>query len=109
MKFEVYTRRWGHEDRYTIKRTIDGWYCGHMSINGKCKKNGEGGLFDNLDHDAVFYPQEGVEYAMQKLWEAADEGEIDFQEMEKRLQEIADWISTVEKSIDSQPEWVNYY
>ena len=53
--FKVYTRRWGHEDRYSIKRTVDGWYCGYIAINGKCKKNGEGGLFNNLDHDCIFY------------------------------------------------------
>ena len=107
--FKVYTRRWGHEDRYSIKRTVNGWYCEYMAISGKCKKNGEGGLFSNLDHDCIFYPKEGVAYAMEKLWEAADEGEIAFDELTKRIQQIADWISTVEKSIYAQPEWVGYY
>lgn len=107
--FKVYTRRWGHQDRYSIKRTVDGWYCGYIAIRGECKKNGEGGLFNNLDHDFVFYPKDGVAYAMEKLWEAADEGEIDFEELTERIQQIADWISTVEKSIDAQPEWVGYY
>lgn len=107
--FRVYTRRWGHEDRYSIKRTVTGWYCGFIAIGGECKKNGEGGLFNNLDHDSIFYPRDGVAYAMEKLWEAADEGEIDFDELSKRIQQIADWISAVEKSIDAQPEWVGYY
>lgn len=107
--FRVYTRRWGHEDRYSIKRTVNGWHCGYIAIRGECKKNGEGGLFNNLDHDSVFYPKDGVAYAMEQLWEAADEGEIDFEELTKRIQQIADWISTVEKSIYAQPEWVGYY
>lgn len=109
MPFVVYTRRWGHEDRYTIKRTVDGWFCGYMSIHGECEKNGEGGLFMNLDHDAVFYPKDGVKYALKELWEDADDGEIDFEELKKRMQQIADWISAVEKSISAQPEWVGYY
>ena len=109
MNFNVYTRRWGHTDSYTITRTVDGWYCGYMSINGDCKKDGNGGLFSNLDHDLVFYPKEGVEYALRNLWDAADDGEIDFNELAKRLQEVADWISAVEKSISAQPEWVHYY
>lgn len=110
MQFSVYTRRWGHNDTYLVKRTVDGWHCKHLAINGKCRKDGNGGLFNNLKHDSVFFPQEGVEYALQELWNAADDGEIDFAEQSKRLQEIADWISTVEKTIgDSQPEWVNYY
>lgn len=109
MPFKVYTRRWGHEDRYSIKRTVNGWYCGYLAIGGECKKNGEGGLFNNLKHDYVFFPQDGVAYAMEKLWEEADEGEIEFDELVKRIQQIADWISAVEKSIDKQPEWVGYY
>ena len=47
---------------------------------------------------------------MEELWEAAEEGEIDLDELQKRLQQIADWISHVEKAVgEKQPEWVNYY
>lgn len=109
IEFKVYTRRWGHEDAYSIKRTVCGWYCEYFAIQGKCKKNGEGGLFMNLDHDYVFYPKEGVSYAMERLWEDADEGIIDFNELSRRVQQIADWISAVEKAISAQPEWVGYY
>lgn len=109
IEFKVYTRRWGHVDIYSIKRTVDGWYCEYIANQGECKKNGEGGLFMNLDHDSIFYPKDGVLYAMEKLWEDADEGVIDFNELSNRMQEIADWISAVEKSISAQPEWVGYY
>lgn len=109
IEFKVYTRRWGHEDVYSIKRTVSGWYCGFIAIQGECKKNGEGGLFSNLDHDSIFYPKEGVAYAMEKLWEDADDGVIDFDELSERVQQVADWISEVEKSINAQPEWVGYY
>lgn len=109
IKFKVYTRRWGHEDVYSIKRTVNGWHCGYIAIRGECKKNGEGGLFSNLDHDSIFYPKEGVAYAMEKLWEDADDGVIDFDELSERVQQVADWISEVEKSINAQPEWVGYY
>lgn len=108
--FEVYTRRWGHTDRYQMRRTIDGWECSHIAIGGKCKKDGEGSLLQNLHHDLVFYPEEAVRYAMEELWEAADEGEIDLEELQRRLQQVADWVSHVEKAVgEKQPEWVNYY
>lgn len=104
--FEVYTRRWGYTDQYGMRRTIDGWECDYE----KCKKNGEGALFEKLKHDSVFFPEEGVKYAMEELWEAADEGEIDLKELQARLQQVADWISYVERAVgDKQPEWVNYY
>ena len=109
MPFEVYTRRFNHKDRYYIKRTVDGWNCRHISINGKCRRNGEGAFFENLNHDSIFYPKEGIEYAMSKLWNEADNGKIDFEELKKRLQQIADWISNVEKAVGTQPNWVNYY
>lgn len=110
LEFEVYTRRWGHSDRYRMKRTIDGWYCGHIAINGACRKDGDGALLTNLHHDSVFFPEEAVKYAMQQLWEAADEGEIGLKELQNRLQQVADWISHVEKAVgEKQPEWVNYY
>ena len=35
--------------------------------------------------------------------------QIDFDELSDRMQQVADWISTVEKSVNAQPEWVNYY
>lgn len=108
--FEVYTRRWGHSDRYRMRRTIDGWECTNLAIGGECKKNGEGGLIDALNHDLVFFPEEGVKYAMEELWEASDEGEIGLEELQNRLQEVADWISHVEKAVgEKQPEWVKYY
>lgn len=108
--FEVYTRRWGHPDRYRMKRTIDGWECSHIAINGKCEKNGEGALFNNLKHDYVFFSEDGVKHAMEELWEAADDGKINFSELQKRLQQVADWISHVEKAVgEKQPDWVRYY
>lgn len=110
LTFEVYTRRWGHTDRYRIKRTIDGWYCSHIAIRGKCEKNGDGALFENLHHDCVFFPEDAVKYGMEELWEAADEGEIGLEELQRRLQQVADWISHVEKAAgEGQPEWVNYF
>lgn len=109
MLFKVYNRRYGHYDIYHISRTIDGWFCCFNSINGKCKKEGEGALFDNLDHDSIFFPEEGVKHAMKILWEEADEGTIGFEELSKKMQEIADWISNVEKAVGTQPKWINYY
>lgn len=110
LKFEVYNRRWRHSDCYRIKRTIDGWECRHLAINGKCEKSGEGALFNNLKHDNVFFPEDAIMYAMENLWEAAEEGEINLFELKERLQQVADWISHVEKSVaEKQPDWVNYY
>ena len=106
MKFIVYTRRYAHEEIYIIKRTFDGWL---INSNGICEKNGTGALFDSFEHDGVFFPEEGVKSALNKLWDDADEGVIDYEVLSIRLQEVADWISSVEKAVGTQPLWVNYY
>ena len=110
MTFRVYTRRHGHTYTYRVKRTVEGWEANHISINGKCDKDGTGALLQNLHHDSVFYPEDGVKYALTGLWNQAEEGELSFEELQIRLQQIADWISTVEKAVgEGQPEWVGYY
>lgn len=110
MTFSVYTRRWGHSDVYEIERTIDGWEVHHIAINGKCAKDGEGALMNNLHHDFIFFPEDGVKYALSNLWEDAEDGKLTPEDLQKKLQQIADWISSVEKAVgENQPDWVNYY
>ncbi|SDC30722.1 MULTISPECIES: hypothetical protein [unclassified Candidatus Frackibacter] len=110
MKFKVFTSRWGHDDIYSIKRTIYGWEVQHISINGYSLKNGEGVLLSNLDHDGIFYPREGVKHAFEVLWKRADSNEMSIEDLQKSLQEIGDWISDVERNMrKKQPEWCNYY
>lgn len=71
---------------------------------------GEGTLIANLDHDSIFFPKEGVKYALSKLWEQAEDGELTLSELQERLQQVADWISIVEKAVgEGQPDWVGYY
>jgi len=110
MPFSVYTRRWGHSDVYQIERTIDGWEVHHIAINGKCAKDGEGALINNLHHDCIFFPEDGVKCALTNLWDDAEAGNLTLEELQKRLQQIADWISSVEKAVgENQPDWINYY
>lgn len=109
ISFAVFSRRWGHEDHYIIRRTQDGWYCGFLAINGECQKSGEGALWNNLNHDSIFFSQEGIGFAMLKLWDEANRGILSFEMLSERLQQVADWISVIEKSVYAQPGWVYYY
>lgn len=110
LSFEVYTRRWGHTDTYRIERRIKGWFISHISINGLSNKQGEPTLSANLKHDSIQYPEEGIKYAFETLWELADETEMSVDELQTKLQEIADWISEIEKTVGRyQPDWCNYY
>lgn len=110
MKFPVYTRRWGHSETYRIKRTVSGWHVSYISLHGDCDREGSPWLYNNLKHEAVFYPEEAVKYAMKSLWQEAEDGELTPDELQEKLMEVADWISAVEKVVgEKQPGWVNYY
>jgi len=63
-----------------------------------------------LRHDCIFFSEDGVKHALENLWDLADENEMSVEELQEKLQQIADWISIVEKTVgESQPEWVRYY
>lgn len=40
LSFRVFSRRWGHDDTYSVERRTDGWFVSHLSINGSSKKMG---------------------------------------------------------------------
>lgn len=110
MEFKVYSSRRNSYIIYQIERTIYGWDIGFLFDMEESLKNGENGLFDNLKHDLIFFPKEGVKYALEILWEKADNGEINLEELKIKLQEVAYWISDVERNLrEKQPEWCNYY
>ncbi len=92
---EVYTRRWGHTDSYTITRTIDGWDVSfYQKITGG--KEGEA-LIKTLDHDYVNYPNELGTFMMH-LWNRADRDEMSVEELSRHLNDIVEWINICEKN-----------
>ena len=47
---------------------------------------------------------------MTELWNQAEEGELEIEQLQERLQQVADWISVVERAVgEYQPPWVCYY
>lgn len=121
MKMKIYTNRWGHHEVYTVKRTTEGWvFSFNLYQDIKCKVNGESlhsitneedtGFYAILRHDSVQYPKDGVRHALETLWEEADSTEMSTEVLEKKLHEIAVWISEVEKATHKyQPSWCGYY
>ena len=110
MYVKIYSNRRNSYEIYQFKRTICGWNIGILFETEETLKSGENGFFDNLKHNSIFYPEEGVKYALELLWEKADNGEANIEELQIKLQEVAYWISDVEGNLrEKQPEWCNYY
>jgi len=105
--FQVYSRRWGHPDTYTIIRTENGWNVSHLAINGECDKGGQPFLFRNFQQDYIQYPI-GLERRMEWLWDQSLTEGLTKEQVQDGLQQLADWVSTTEKAAPRQGVWERY-
>lgn len=105
--FRVYSKRWGHEDTYAVKRTEDGWEINHIAIDGPCDKGGRPFLIGNLRHDSISFP-DGLDGWIEWLWSQAETKGLTAEQVQTALQELADWVSQTEKGAPSGGLWEGY-
>ena len=103
-KFRVYSKRWGHDDTYTIQRTEDGWLLKEGIEKGPCDKTGHPFLFRLLDHDSIDYPH-GLRDRMEWLWIKASVDGLSHEDLEVALQQLADWVSLTVREKPSGGAW----
>ena len=101
LTFEVYNCRRSSTVTYRINKTSNGWYISHIAINGNCEPDGTPYVYTNFDQDYINYPS-GFGDSLEWLWKKIDNHEINREEAQIKLQELADWVSLCEKG---QPEW----
>ena len=106
-KFQVFSHRWGRDDTYEFTRTAEGWEVWFVSIGGPCDKSGQPFLFKNLDHDGIQYPS-GLAGLLGWLWEKAASDGLSKQQVQVALQQLADWVSSTEKSMPKNGLWEGY-
>lgn len=99
-KFRVYTRRWGHDDVYRMKRTSAGWEIHSMGPDKICHKNGSPELFRLLEHDLVNYPKALPDY-VEYLWSQAESQGLSAVEVQKALDDLGKWVSICERNSPS--------
>jgi hypothetical protein len=105
--FRVFSRRWGHDDSYTLKRIKDGWNISHLAIGGPCDKGGQPFLFQNLRQDSIQFPAR-LDGWMEWLWnQAATQGLTEAQ-VQVAVQQLADWVSDTERSAPNSGIWEGY-
>ncbi len=105
--FRVFSRRWGHDDTYSVKRTEDGWTISNFAIGGSCDKGGRPFLFENLRHDSIQFPAR-LDGWMEWLWDKASSEGLTQPQVQEALQQLADWVSSTEKSAPSDGIWEGY-
>ena len=103
-QFSVYSRRWGHEDTYRIKKLDDGWHIGFKAHTGNCNREGSPILEANFRQDSINYPA-NIGFYMEWIWGDLHEKRIDDTEVQLRLQQLADWVSDIERSTPDTLTW----
>lgn len=92
--FTINSPRWKHDDTYRLDIHKDGWNVQHISINGNSDKQGNPHLFSNLKQDFITYPS-GLGLEMELLFEHARDKSLPDEEIQKRLDRLAQWVNDV--------------
>ncbi len=105
--FRVFSRRWGHEDTYRLKRKRNGWEVEFTSGLTVGDKRGYPALFENLQHDSINYPRTLGE-RLAWLWEAARRQRLTRSEIQAAIDALATWVSHVEQNTPDGSPWEGY-
>ncbi|MGC6586131.1 hypothetical protein ACPV3A_14335 [Paenibacillus sp. Dod16] len=95
-EFNVYSRRWGHEDHYGLTRTSSGWNLSHTTYGGEMNKSCEPNLFEALRHESVIYPR-NLSGFFEWLWDRAERDGLSHDEVQEALNQLANWVSNCER------------
>lgn len=102
---EIYNKNLYEKEKHILVRTSYGW-----ELDGIFAfKNGDTSIYDMCEQTKIFYSKEAMRRALETLWDKAEQGEIDYDELNKKLDELFNWINNVQKEIlQKQPNWFIY-
>ena len=93
---DVFTRRWGHYDRYKFTRNERGWHIQFLSNDIQANKDVKPDLNQMLDHDSVCYPEQ-INTFFEYLWNKAHDEGLSEAEVQRALNDLGEWISQCER------------
>lgn len=96
-EMKIYSRRWGHKDLLEITRNKEGWFVSRLSQEGQGGLDAEPVLSYVLTHDSISYPR-NLSSIMEDIWIRAEEDGLSKDEVQDMLNQVAEWINTVEKN-----------
>ncbi|SCN42202.1 hypothetical protein [Bacillus wiedmannii] len=93
----IYSRRWGHDDRYTLIRNEEGWHVSHQTYAGQSGRDALQVLIPSLRHDSIKFPNQ-LGDVMVDIWNQAAEYGLPHEEVQSMLNEVAVWINATERT-----------
>jgi hypothetical protein len=106
-EFKLFSRRWGHDDVYRLKRQRNGWEVEFISGLTVGDKRGYPALYENLRHDSINYPQTLGE-RLAWLWDTAQRQRLSRGEVQAALDALAAWVRQVERQAPAGALWEGY-
>jgi hypothetical protein len=95
--FRIFSRRWGHDDVYKMRRIPEGWWVGYLIHAGDCDRTASPQLYKNFRQDGINYPADLPNY-FAWLWEKAGEQGLSKPEVQLELDRLARWVSICEQN-----------
>ncbi|TKI80463.1 hypothetical protein [Bacillus mycoides] len=96
-EMQIYSRRWGHNDPYTLIRNEEGWRVSYMTYDWQSGKDALEVLIPSLRHDSIVYPY-NLGDVMMDIWNQAAEDGLSHEEVQGMLNDVAEWINATEKT-----------
>jgi len=104
LKLRVFNRR--RDSHITIKltQTSSGWHLSYNSIKGDCSEDGAPFLRMSLQQEGINFPEQ-IESYVSWIWERLHFEDIDAEEAQTMMNDVASWINSCE---ESTPKWSGY-
>ncbi|MBU0712828.1 hypothetical protein KJ762_02470 [bacterium] len=116
VNLEIFSPRWGHEDTYVVE--LDQSY---MEIRMSARKtratwrdnldpewNTRESIHDIMNNDSI-YPPAIIQDLFEHAWLEWRNGNINDQQVNEELQEIATWLNTITRSKPRTDFWSKYF
>lgn len=93
--FSVFTRRWGHFEKYVLTLTEKGWHVAYSGMEGDSDAAAYPTLYANFRQDFVAYP-EAIKGAI--AWIHREHPGFTDDEVQDGLARLAGWVSELERT-----------
>ena len=115
----IYSPRWGHDDRYTVNLQKDSMIISQAARSAKCewqenqdpkwsKEFNKNSLEAIMNNDSI-YPPSILPSMFEQVWKSWRNGELDENEAKIELEALATWLNTITKAKPNTSFWSKYF
>jgi hypothetical protein len=103
-EFTIFNPQRSHDVKYTLHMIDKGWKITFLSDSGDCDEQGCPVLYKIMKNDLVEYPHNLGLY-LSWLWRKANETELNHEQVQSHLNQLAAWVKNVTNSRPPSEFW----